>query len=97
MTFNWIKSKFTHLSMTITLIISISGLSIEEKTKTLAPDSAYSTKVQAAQIMIVSLNRSSATTLKRAVAFSVSHGVTSGLLTRPFLKIDQSSQWHGAC
>ena len=51
MTFNWIKSKFTHLSMIIILIISILGLFLIEKTKTLAPDSAYSTKVQAAQIM----------------------------------------------
>jgi len=58
MIFNWIKSKFTHLSMIIILIISIAGLFIIEKTKTLAPDSAYSTKVQAAQIMIISLNRS---------------------------------------
>jgi len=37
--------------MIIILIISIAGLFIIEKTKTLAPDSAYSTKVQAAQIM----------------------------------------------
>lgn len=51
MFYNWNKSKFTHLSMIIILIISIVGLFIIEKTKTLAPDSAYSTKVQAAQIM----------------------------------------------
>ncbi len=37
--------------MIIILIISISELFIIEKTKTLAPDSAYSTKVQTAQIM----------------------------------------------
>jgi len=52
MFYNWNKSKFTHLSMIIILIISISGLFLIEKTKTLAPDSAYSTKVRAAQIMI---------------------------------------------
>lgn len=51
MFYNWNKSKFTHLSMIIILIISISGLFLIEKTKTLAPDSTYSTKVQAAQIM----------------------------------------------
>jgi len=37
--------------MIIILIISIAGLFLIEKTKILAPDSAYSTKVQAAQIM----------------------------------------------
>ncbi|GAI00369.1 unnamed protein product, partial [marine sediment metagenome] len=35
-------SKFTHLSMIIILIISIAGLFLIEKTKILAPDSAYS-------------------------------------------------------
>jgi len=44
MFYNWNKSKFTHLSMIIILIISISGLFLIEKTKTLAPDSAYSTR-----------------------------------------------------
>lgn len=51
MFYNWNKSKFTHLSMIIIFIISILGLFLIEKTKTFAPDSAYSTKVQAAQIM----------------------------------------------
>ena len=42
--------------MIIILIISILELFIIEKTKTLAPDSAYSTKVRAAQIMKESMN-----------------------------------------
>ena len=51
MFFNWIKSKFTSLSIIIIFIFSILGLFIVEKTKISIPDSAYSVKVKAAQIM----------------------------------------------